>query len=475
MVPTSWSLKRSVRKTKPRKTQIEESAPATSSNHQPQRQPGLGTSELRDPLEDKRQTFGMITAVVAEFQEFQCYLIIATQAAILIAIACGDVFEAASITQAHANCNFISATALISSAMNYLGIAMCSIVGVTSKWIRTLSGLALVISFATWILLIGRGDRCFESTRLDSSSAVAACGGHRPPNVYCGSFYGVITPFYRIGIVEVVTHSWFVLVLSTVLCIISLRIIRPRKELESSQPDMQASSSGPLSRLRNHPIAKVMQNTCRSFNQSVTVALVQQLRKYRCFPRKPASGQRRRGSHRYLRRAVLVTLGLLPGLVAYILIWLVGRGYIDFHEWGIGQIVAGFLWVPFFAHCIRWRLSQLSKFLPFTGQMVACSTMLTSQHVDGGTDCYRKCQRLREEIQQQFTPTTHERLNCLSLRPSRDPTIIEEGIHGSSCPMTQLTNEGSRTPSRSSQDTSHGEAQSEAGPSHEGLSLVHWA
>lgn len=362
---TSWLTSYTIhRKSSRRNLSTEDPTPASFDKPQPDLMPGLAALESGELPKETVPRYGTIMDVVAEFQESQCYFIIATHTAAFVAIGRGDLFGATSFLQASANCNFILVMAEVSTVMNYLGVTICSIVGISSKWIQGLSILSLIFSIVALGLTIKKDGRCFYNTRVDRVPPVAACGGHSPPNVYCG-FLSRAQIDHRPDKINDAIDFWAPSVLFTacLLFLIFLTILFHKKKPGSPIPHMQTPMSRWWSSFWDHSQLNWIRTVMRSLKRLWALFFIKPWKTLHVFMKAhiPVYRLFAKFKFRYLQEAALLFLCLLTLLLFYIVSELVKSGYIDFREWGIGQIIAVFVWVPVTTHWIRW---QLSKSLP---------------------------------------------------------------------------------------------------------------
>lgn len=313
--------------------------------------------EYEEIPEETDTRFGLMTDVVTEFQESQCYFIVATHTAAFVAIARGSLFKATSIGQASANCDFILVMAEVSTVMNYLGITMCSIVGMSSKWIRTLTVLSLLFSLIAMGLTSKRTEgRCFSNSRIEGIPPVPACGDHPPPNTYCGLLSPADTITRRDYFNEMFDF-WtpFVLTGFCLICSIFLGILFHRHTKPNS---IISYTKWPITKWFNFIGEHLQPNCVSSFTKplkwlwanfisfiAVTHRSVKtRYRLYQFFC-----------EFRHWLQVLLCVLCAVTLFMIYILSTLSRFGYVDFKDWGIGQIIAVFVWVPVVAHWIRWE------------------------------------------------------------------------------------------------------------------------
>lgn len=302
--------------------------PASSESEKfPKNSKKIASSKSRKASKASNPKLGIIQKVAGEFQESQCYFFLATHTAAFVGISRSDIFKSTNARQATANCDFILVMAEVSSVMNYLGITICSLANVSSKWTQFLSVVSLIFSLVVVGLTNTQEGVCGTKSLiilnpLDSrpagSRSVSACGGNSPPNVYCGGLSSANLNrrpdvFNR----WVEFWGWFGLLISCVIFVLFL-IMMFYKGSKGSRKVKWPPYPGWISR--------------KYFN-------------FNNFQR------------------ILLFLLLVASVFAVYILATLAKGYIDFEDWGIGQIIALFVWVPVVAHWVRWSISKLFRFL----------------------------------------------------------------------------------------------------------------
>ena len=253
----------------------------------------------------------------------------------------------------------------VSTVMNYLGITMCSIVGMSSKWIRTLTVLSLIFSLIAMGLTSQQMGHCFTNSKIEITPPVPACGGHPPPNTYCGS----LSPadlYARPDKFNQLFDFWSPFVL-TAFCVIFLNFLAILFHRHEKHKSIIFYPRGPISKLPTFfreylqpkcisSFTKWLQANSISFHERVT-AFHRPLK-----ARYPA--YRLVFDFQNWLYLILCILYIVTFFMLYILSTLSRFDYVDFQDWGIGQIIAVFVWVPVVAHWIRWFLSK--SLLSFT-------------------------------------------------------------------------------------------------------------
>jgi len=144
---------------------------------------------LKRPFPAITHQYIVLKSILVEFQEAQCFFMLASEIAVLILIRNGPiVFGAKSLMQLHWNfalVGLVSGTGSLPIACILFALTACDMV---SWYIISLSGVTISTATATMAiynnLVSGTFDRSLQP--VNGVELLTECGGNPPPIVYCG-------------------------------------------------------------------------------------------------------------------------------------------------------------------------------------------------------------------------------------------------------------------------------------------------
>lgn len=270
----------------------------------------------------------VLKSVMVEFQEAQCWFMLACQACTIFAMKFKTVFGASTLMQLwadHALTGLIGAAGILPITIGQWGLQRMHM---SSAWILLLSTLNLILSQITLLWTFSHAALPSKLMGFDDDTWPTSCGGHPPPLIWCANLPWVFEAISPIDAFVYAINPVCLLVFATCLVEWTIKELRPVSPAINNVFE-KAPGLGLLSQLVHRMLAH---------------------RRYRHIP-----------------KVIITVFEVYMFVSVMIYTWyyveVASIGTIQWTSWSFGQILALTLWAPVISKYIYWTMCRWSSIL----------------------------------------------------------------------------------------------------------------